>query len=118
MESVCVRERSERPVLCRSPLQAKSKLHPACLARAWSMWSRKPMPVFTLMVCDLLSCFAWSEPLLDSSFGSVSGGKSPPSRFRASWILVSLVSRVMAAQRGVEEEPISFQWEASGVTED
>lgn len=36
----------------------------------------------------------------------MSGGKSPPSRLRASWILVSLVSRARAAQRVGVADPI------------
>lgn len=86
--------------LCRSPLHARTRLQPACLAKAWSMWSRKPMPVFTLMVWDLLDWLAWPSPVLRRA--SVSGGNAPPSRFSASWILVSFVSRASAAQRGFE----------------
>lgn len=44
--------------LCRSPLHIIAKLQPACFANACSIWSRKPIPVFTLIVCDLLDCEA------------------------------------------------------------
>jgi hypothetical protein len=84
--------------LCKSPLQAMAKLHPACFESAWSMWSRKPMPVLMLIVCDVLACVACPSSLRRRL--SVSGGKAPPSRLSASWILVSLVSREKAAQRG------------------
>ena len=57
------------------------------------------MPVFMLIVCDLLACAACPFVSFAVSLGSVSGGKAPPSRLRASWILVSLVSRANAAQR-------------------
>lgn len=60
------------------------------------------MPVLTAIFCDLLACDAWPS-LSERRRESVSGGKSPPSRLMASWILVSLVSRASAAQRvGVE----------------
>lgn len=66
------------------------------------MWSRKPIPVLMLMVCDLLDWLAWPSAFkLSVSRVSVSGGKAPPSRLRASWILVSFVSRASAAQRWV-----------------
>lgn len=90
-------------VLCRSPLQTRARLQPECFASACSMWSRKPMPVFMRMVCDLLFWAAWSSPAERRRL-SVSGGKSPPSRLSAIWMLVSLVSRAMAAQRGAESE--------------
>ena len=61
------------------------------------------MPVFMRMVCDLLFWAAWSSPAERRRL-SVSGGKSPPSRLSAIWMLVSLVSRAMAAQRGAESE--------------
>ena len=57
------------------------------------------MPVLTLMVCDLLAWLAWLSAVLSNNPVSVSGGKAPPSRLMASWILVSLVSRARAAQR-------------------
>ena len=57
------------------------------------------MPVLMLMVCDLLDWLAWLFASFVKSFESVSGGKSPPSRLMASWILVSLVSRARAAHR-------------------
>lgn len=44
--------------LWRSPLQFSAMLQPACLASAWSMWSRKPMPVLMEITCDLLVCEA------------------------------------------------------------
>src|SRR5690349_12668034 len=67
------------------------------------MWSRKPMPVFMLIVCDLLVWLAWPSLIAASRRESVSGGKEPPSRFKASCILVSLVSRAIAAHRRDEE---------------
>lgn len=70
------------------------------------MWSRNPIPVFTLIVCDLLDCAACPSELLERSFWFVSGGNAPPSRFRASWMLVSFVSRSRAVQRGAVSEPI------------
>lgn len=85
-----------------------TKLQPACLDSACSMWSRNPMPVCRMMVCDLLVCAACPPAALlrTRSFtrSSVSGGKSPPSRLSASWMDVSLVSRARAAHRGVGEE--------------
>lgn len=70
------------------------------------------MPVSTLMVWDLLDWLAWPACVAAVSRGSVSGGKPPPSKFSASWILVSLVSRANAAQRGAGEpcasDPIFF----------
>lgn len=55
-----------------------------------------------LIICDLLDWEAWpSPPIAADNRESVSGGKEPPSRFSASWILVSLVSRATAAQRGL-----------------
>lgn len=60
------------------------------------------MPVLTLMVWDLLDWEAWPSFFAAVNLSSVSGGKSPPSRLRASWILVSLVSRAMAAHRGLD----------------
>lgn len=79
-----------------------AKLQPACFARAWSMWSKKPIPVWTLIVCDLLDCEACPSAPSLISLGSVSGGNAPPSRFRASWMLVSLVSRARAVHRGAD----------------
>lgn len=57
------------------------------------------MPVLTLMVWDFVACEAWPSSVAVRR-GSMSDGKSPPSRLMAIWILVSLVSRAMAAQRG------------------
>lgn len=86
-------------VLWRSPLHIRARLQPECFAKACSMWSRKPMPVFTLMDCDLLDWLACPSPTAVKSRASVLGGKAPPSRFRASRILVSFVSRANAAHR-------------------
>lgn len=54
------------------------------------------MPVFTEMDCEAEDCVAWPEvlPLVFES-----EGRAPPSRFRASWIFVSLVSRWITALR-------------------
>ncbi|KAI0525648.1 hypothetical protein F5B22DRAFT_353966 [Xylaria bambusicola] len=70
------------------------------------MWSRKPIPVLILMVCDLLAWLAWPSSVAAFSRASVSGGNPPPSRFSDSCILVSLVSRARAAQRGFTVDPI------------
>ena len=74
------------------------------------MWSKNPMPVLMLIRCDLLAWAAWPSAPLASSLESVSGGSSPPSRFRASWILVSFVSRAMAAHRGFDGEAMLWEW--------
>lgn len=55
------------------------------------------MPVDTAIVWDLEDWVAWSEVPFEEVL--VRSGSAPPSRFRASWILVSLVSRAMVALR-------------------
>lgn len=64
------------------------------------------MPVLMLMVWDWLVWLAWHSSVTALRRTSVSGGNAPPSKFSASWILVSLVSRVTAAQRGFVVDPI------------
>ena len=85
-------------VLCRSPRVRRYRLQPECFAKACSMWSRNPIPV-SMSICWLLEfCAAW---LLISPLTSVptfsSCGKGPPSRFNASCIFVSFVSRLIVA---------------------
>lgn len=75
------------------------------------------MPVFTLMVCDLLDWLACPSATESSRRESVSGGKAPPSRFRASWILVSFVSRASAAHRWLGfSKPIFEKTEVAKLT--
>jgi len=55
------------------------------------------MPVSMSMVCDFE---AWAACDLSAPFSSdVICSNEPPSRLRANWILVSLVSRLMTALR-------------------
>lgn len=89
---------SDLNVLCKSPLQISDRLHPACFANACNIWSKKPIPELMLIVWLLLACEACpSVPL--RSLLSVVEGNSPPSRFIARTIFVSLVSRASAAER-------------------
>ena len=88
-------------VLYRSPFVCSTRLQPACLASACSMWSRKPMPVSMCMVWESEVCKAW---VLDKPRGKPvdRSSRGPPSRLSVSWTLVSLVSRLMVAvRRGV-----------------
>lgn len=79
-----------------------ARLQPECLASAWSMWSRKPIPVLMEISCDEVVCAACS-PASESALAAFGrGARRPPSRFKESWILVSLVSRERVALRAVE----------------
>ena len=84
--------------MCRSPLVRNRRLQPPCFARACSMWSRKPMPVSTLICCDFDDCDACSlpSPLVSASS---TAGNAPPSRLSDNWIFVSFVSRLIVAER-------------------
>lgn len=63
------------------------------------------MPVLTEIVCELVD-WAACAAVASSSLGCVSEGRSPPSRLRASMILVSLVSRASAAERTLAVDPM------------
>ena len=63
------------------------------------MWSKKPMPVSMLICWDFDVCAAWSLLLPFVSATSSIAGKAPPSRLSESWIFVSLVSRLIVAER-------------------
>lgn len=65
------------------------------------------MPVFKTMVCDFEDWVAWVSPFWKRE-GSVVEGKAPPSRLRASFIEVSLVSRDIAAERTVGDKDDIF----------
>jgi hypothetical protein len=66
------------------------------------------MPVSTAMVCDFDS---WAACSREDSLTLSSSGMAPPSRLRASWILVSLVSRLMIAERmRGEEDMVACMW--------
>lgn len=96
-----------KDILYRSPLHRTLRLQPACLARACSMWSRKPMPVSMSTCWEAEDCEAWVlwtgfEPHWEES-GKCGeegrGSRAPPSRESETWIFVSFVSRFMSAVR-------------------
>jgi hypothetical protein len=66
------------------------------------MWSKKPIPELTEMVCEAEACVAW--PAI-SVPGVEREATSPPSMDSEMSILVSFVEREMTAvRRGVEED--------------
>ena len=64
------------------------------------MWSRKPIPVSMLICCDFedWEACSFASPLVSLPWVEVEG-KEPPSRFSASCILVSFVSRLSVVLR-------------------
>lgn len=81
---------------------------PACLEIAWSIWSRKPMPVFKAICWVDVICVAWWDVGKGTAtsgyfedFSNVDGkcsesskaSRGPPSSDRDTWTLVSLVMR-------------------------
>lgn len=45
-------------ILIKSPLHLTARLQPACFASAWSMWSRKPIPVEIVICWVEVNCVA------------------------------------------------------------
>jgi len=77
--------------LCRSPEHSRDRDQPECFAKACSMWSRKPIPEFTVMDWDPEVWAAW-----DVTTAEAVGNRAdtlPPSSESAIWMVVSLVWR-------------------------
>ncbi|SRX66046.1 hypothetical protein MMC68F_00019 [Mycoplasma mycoides subsp. capri] len=82
--------------MCKSPMHSTISDQPECLARACIIWSRNPIPVWTLITCDCVACSATASASFSGKI-ECSIARGPPFKEIAIWILVSFVIRFTRA---------------------